>query len=167
MTMVIPKTAVGVFYDRAAAEKAVEELRRAGFGPDQLGVAVREAAPAPADKAPAGTHTEEGAVTGVVAGGTLGGLLGAVAVGVIPGIGPVLAASLLAGILGGVGAGATAGGLLGALIGHGIPEDEARQYEQDLAAGRTIVTVKSQERHDEAVAILLRHGARGKGSPLV
>jgi hypothetical protein len=56
---------------------------------------------------------------------------------------------------------------LGGLIGHGIPEEDARHYEQEIAAGKTIVTVKAGDRYDQAVDILRRHGAYGKGSPLV
>jgi hypothetical protein len=168
MTAAVRTTAVGVFYEPGQAERAVEDLKRAGFTPEQIGVAVRKEAGdnAPA-REPAGTLAEEGAVTGVLTGGALGALAGAVATGLIPGVGPVLVVGLLAGILGGAGAGATAGGLIGGLIGHGIPEEEAKHYEQELAAGRTIVTVKADGRYAQAVEVLRRHGAYGKGSPLV
>src|SRR5262249_1151276 len=82
---------------------------------------------------------------------------GAGARGLMPGVGPVIAAGILAGTLGGAGAGATAGGILGALIGHGVPEADARHYEQEVAAGKTIVTVKADGRYDEAVNILRKH----------
>ena len=38
-------------------------------------------------------------------------------------------------------AGAAVAGLAGALIGYGIPEDEAKYYQGEFEAGRTIVTV--------------------------
>jgi hypothetical protein len=168
MTSALRTTAVGVFYDRAQADQAVEELCRSGFRQDQIGVAVRDAPKEEPAEHPAGTKTEEGATTGVLTGGTLGALAGAVATGLIPGLGPVIAAGLLVGILGGAAAGATAGGVLGALIGHGIPEEEARHAEEEFAAGRTIVTVKAgSDRYADAVAVLRRHGAYGKGSPLL
>ncbi len=168
MTAAVRTTAVGVFFDHDQANAAVEELHRSGFGSDQVGVAVPKVKPdeAAAAGSPGGTHTEEGAAAGVVTGGALGAVAGAVASSLIPAVGPALAIGILAGAFGGAAAGATAGGLLGALIGHGIPEDEARHYEREFAAGRTIVTIKAGDRYDEAVKVLRRHGAYGKGSPL-
>jgi hypothetical protein len=93
---------------------------------------------------------------------------GAVAAGVIPGVGPVITAGILAAALtGGAAAGAVAGGLIGTLIGLGIPEEEAHFYQGEFEAGRTILTVKAGPRFDEAIAILRRYGAYGKGSPLI
>jgi hypothetical protein len=168
MTAAVPTTAVAVFFEHEKAEKALDALHHAGFRPDQIGVAVRKGE-ATQEKPPesSGSKTEEGAVTGVVAGGALGALAGAVATGLIPGVGPIIAAGILAGTLGGAGAGATAGGVLGALIGHGVPEADARHYEQEVAAGKTIVTVKADGRYNEAVDILRKHGEYGKGSPLI
>ncbi len=153
-------TAVGVFDRPTQAESAVDELRRAGFPPDQIRVAVRGenvlVNTAPDDS---GTKTEEAAAAGAVTGGTVGAVVGALATGFVPGAGPVIAGSLLTGVLAGAAVGATAGGILGALVGMGIPEDEARYYEQEMEAGRTIVTVKAENRYTEAVQILRRHGA--------
>jgi hypothetical protein len=59
-------------------------------------------------------------------------------------------------VLGGAAAGATAGGVLGALLGLGIPEEQARQYEQEFLAGRTVVVVQAAGRAAEALAILRR-----------
>ena len=55
-------------------------------------------------------------------------------------------------------------GLAGTLIGWGIPEEEARYYDSELGAGRTIVTVKADGRADEAWNILMRHGAYDKST---
>jgi hypothetical protein len=170
MTAVRRSTVVGIFEDAKMAEKAVTELGRAGFPTDRIGVAVRqpkvveENIPPPHE-----TKAEEGGLTGVLAGGLLGGLLGAgaIALGVIPGVGPILGVGLLAAVTGGVTAGAVAGGLVGALVGMGIPEEEAHYYHDQIQAGRTIVTVQADDRHDEAVAILRRCGALGKGGPLI
>jgi flagellar motility protein MotE (MotC chaperone) len=51
-------------------------------------------------------------------------------------------------------------GLIGALIGLGIPEEEARYYEGEFQAGRTLVTACPEGRREEAADILRRHGAR-------
>jgi hypothetical protein len=139
---------IGVFSDHQQAERYVEDLKRAGFRDDQIGVARRGREEA---------SVEETAAAGALTGGTIGVLAGvAVAVGLIPGIGPVMAGGLLAGILGGA-VGASAGGLLGALIGLGISEELARHYESELTAGRTLVVVKAAGRYPDALTILRRH----------
>ncbi|HEY7424514.1 MAG TPA: hypothetical protein VH682_09820 [Gemmataceae bacterium] len=149
-------TAVGVFEDRTHAEYAVEELQRRGFPADQISVLIPDApsgieTPPLAEKTKAG----EGAATGAAAGAALGGLVGAALVSaVIPGVGPVFSSGLLAAALGGTLTGLAGGGLVGALIGLEIPEEEARGYEREFHSGRSIVTVRTGERYDEAVALL-------------
>ena len=160
MAMTERSTVVGVFDDRDEAELAIGALRRAGFRDADIGFAVRggtEAGTIPVH--PIGAEGGTGAATGAVTGGVVGGLLGALAAGLIPGIGPVLAGGLLAGVLGGGLVGAVAGGLLGALTGMGVPEEEARYYDQEFQAGRAILTVKADGRFAEAQAILRRLGA--------
>jgi uncharacterized protein (TIGR02271 family) len=157
-------TVVGVFEDRPQADAAVSELRKAGFREDQIGVASRQAEgegeAATTTTGEQGTKWETGAITGALAGAGLGGLVGlGIMAGVIPVIGPVIAGGTLAVILANAAGGAAIGGLLGALTGAGIPEEEARYYQGEFEAGRTLVTVTADGRYDEAVAILRRHGA--------
>jgi hypothetical protein len=159
-------TFVGVFDDRLQADRAVDELRRAGFRDDQIGVAMRyDAGDATiggtADAADAdGTHAGSGAITGVLTGLGLGALAGfGVLSGVIPVIGPAIAGGTLGVILSNAAAGAGVGGLVGALVGAGIPEDEAHYYQGEFESGRTIVTVRADRRGDEAMAIFRRYGA--------
>ncbi len=103
---------------------------------------------------------EEGAVTGAVSGAGLGALIAGAAPSVIPGIGPVIAIGTLAVVvLGGTAAGAAAGGIIGALVGMDVPEEEARRYEQEFRAGRTLVTVRADGQYEQAAAILRRHDA--------
>jgi hypothetical protein len=167
MTAVIPTTAVGVFRDPAQAAQAIEDLKRAGFRADQIGVAARHTEVRKAEVAGPKSMAPEGGAVGAVAGGTVGAVLGAVATGMIPGVGPIIAAGLLAGVVGGAAAGAVAGGVLGTLIGLGLSEEDARFYEAELHGGRTLVTVQAGDRYDAAVAILRNHGAYGKGKPLL
>ena len=155
-------TVVGVFEDRRQADSAVRELRQSGFREDQIGVAGRraEGETPEAMTAEQGTHWEAGAATGALAGAGLGGLVGlGIIAGVIPVIGPVLAGGTLTAILANVAGGAAIGGLVGALVGADIPEEEARHYQGEFEAGRTIVTVKTDGRYDEAASIVRRHGA--------
>jgi hypothetical protein len=149
-------TAVEIFADRTHAEYAVEELKRHGFRDDQIGFLVPDAAKGiePPPSLP-GTKTEEGAATGAVAGATVGGLLGAaLATAAIPGVGVVIAGGLMAGALSGAVAGLAGGGIVGALVGLRIPEDHARHYERAFHSGRTLVTVRADDRYEEAVAVL-------------
>jgi len=152
-------TVVGVFSDRTEAEQAIHDLKQAGFRDDQIGIAARD------NSHPEGTvtHADGGdaggaTASGAIGGGVLGGILGALAAGLIPGIGPVLAGGILAGVLGGAAVGAAAGGILGALTSMGVSEDDARYYEDEFKGGRTLVTVKADDRYDEARTILHSHG---------
>src|SRR5919199_6903945 len=156
-------TVVGVFENRTQAERAVDELHRAGLRDDQIGYAAHggEAPEGSTNWQTAGPgEAGEGAAKGLATGAGIGAILGALATGLIPGIGPVIAGGLLAGIATGAVAGAAAGGLLGALVGSfGVPEEEARYYDEEFRAGRTIVTVKANGRYDEAQSIVRRYGA--------
>ena len=160
MTMTGRSTVVGVFEDRAAAERAIEELHRAGFNDDQIGYVVRDNR-GTTDTVTGGQKTlaGEGAATGAISGGVVGGVLGAAAALLIPGFGPAIAGGILATTLGGAAIGAAAGGILGALVGMGIPEEEARYYQSAFEAGSVLVTVQAPGRQREALDILHRSGA--------
>lgn len=158
MTMTDRSTVVGVFTDRAMAERAIEQLHQAGFHDEQIGYVSRDSQVSTV--APeASNDTAAGAATGAVSGGVLGGVLGAAAALLIPGFGPAIAGGILAATLGGAALGAVAGGLVGALTGMGIPEEEARYYQDEFETGRTIVTVKTDGRYEEALNILRQNGA--------
>lgn len=148
-------TYVGVFEDRTAADRAARDLRTAGFKDDEIGYAWRD------DK---GVHKEgdtkagELATGGALTGAALGGLAGAAAAGLIPGIGPIVAGGILASTLTGAAVGSAAGGVTGALVGMGIPDDEAKYYDDEFKQGRTLMTVRSPERYDLAGDTIRRGG---------
>lgn len=153
-------TVVGVFEDRQHAQQAVNELRRLGFREDQIGVAARDGeikgAHAVGDR---GSHAATGAVAGVATGAGVGALWGlGILAGLLPGIGPAIAGGTLGVLLSSAAAGAAVAGLAGALIGLGIPEEEAKYYEGEFKAGRTIVTVNAGDRYDQALAVVRRFG---------
>jgi hypothetical protein len=150
-------TVVGVFSNRSDAERALDDLAVAGFKDDQVGILTRSVTPAGNDvtRESKGSQAGEGAATGAL----VGGLVGAAASLLIPGVGPVIAGGILASALGTAVVGAAAGSILGGLVGLGVPEEEARYYEGEFKAGRTLVTVKSDSRWEEARAILRRAGA--------
>ena len=154
-------TVVGVFEDRADADKAVAALHKAGFTSDQIGVAMRHTEGSAAEVVDEeGSHAGSGAVTGMMAGLGLGALAGlGVLAGVIPVVGPAIAAGTLGVILSNAAAGAGIAGLVGALVGAGVPEHEAAYYQGEFESGRTIVTVAAGDQAGEATAILRRFGA--------
>ncbi len=148
-------TAVAVFKDHARADRAVDDLKRAGFRDDQIGVVARNTR---SNEAEAGSQWEEGTVTGLLAGTGLGALVGlGILAGIVPGIGPIITAGTLT-FLASTAGGAAIGGVVGAFVGLGLPESEARYYENEVKEGRTVVTVKADGRSSEATAILQRHG---------
>jgi len=86
----------------------------------------------------------EGATTGGITGGIIGGVLGLLAgIGAlaIPGLGPFIAAGPLMATLAGIGSGGTIGGIIGGLVGAGIPEYEAKRYENRLKEGGVLLSV--------------------------
>jgi hypothetical protein len=160
----------GLFTDRDEAVKAIDDLKAAGFRPEDVGVAMRDRDAQGELVEETGTRAAEGAASGAVGGGVLGGLVGfLVGLGAlaIPGIGPVVAGGALASAFGlaggtavaGAGIGAAAGGIVGALVGMGIPKEEAEYFERGFRAGGVLVTVNGGDRAAEARTVLERHGA--------
>lgn len=182
------KRAIGVFAHRRDAEAALTELRDAGFPMDHISLIAKDAdhndriagvdMHSRADTktgAKTGVKTgnkaddgaKAGAATGAAAGG-LGGLLVGLGALAIPGIGPVIAggalATALATTLTGGAIGAAAGGVTGALVGLGIPENQAKVYNDRLNRGDYLVIVDGTEdevRHAET--ILKRRGIQEWG----
>src|SRR5215211_5275790 len=153
-----PGTVVGLFRDTAQVERAIRDLKAAGFSDNQIGVLMQDRAEERRLATDTGTKAGEGAAAGAVGGGVVGGVIGLLAgVGAlaIPGIGPIIAGGALASTLAGAGIGAAAGGLIGALVGMGIPEEDARYYETGLREGGLLVTVDAGANAADARRILL------------
>src|SRR4029079_16072887 len=92
-------TIAGLFGEREAAVAAINDLKDAGFRPDDVGVAMRDRTDQGDLAEETGTKAAEGATAGALGGGLLGGLVGfLVGIGAlaIPGIGPVVAGGALA-----------------------------------------------------------------------
>jgi hypothetical protein len=148
-------TVVGVFADQAQADRAIGALEQAGFTDQQLGFVRRGEKTSTGGKT---ADTLKGVASGVAGGGVLGGILGAAAALLIPGVGPAVAGGILAVTLGGAAIGAAAGGLTGALTNLGVSEEEARYYQGEFEAGRTLVIVRAENRQQEASEIMRRFG---------
>ncbi len=150
-----------LFPDRSMAERAINDLKDAGFRGEDIGVAMRNQEGQKEMARETGTNAAKGATSGAISGGVLGSVAGfLVGIGAlaIPGVGPVIAGGVLATTLAGAGIGAAGGGIIGALVGLGIPEEHAKYYESGFRSGKVLVTV-SGNRLDEAYNILQRDGA--------
>jgi hypothetical protein len=163
-------TAIGVFPDRERARDAIVALKHAGFGDHEIGIisrgmGSRDDLELPDD--PTHSRWEEGTGIGAAAGATTGLGLGlAVAAGLMPPIGPVVAGGTLMALIASAGAGTMVGSVLGGLIGLGVPEDEAAYYDEEFRTGRTLVTCRAENRHDEAMAIMRQYGAVERAAAL-
>lgn len=151
------------------ASRIVNDLKAAGFSKDDVSVmfgdkrSSKEFAHEKNTKAPEGATT--GAATGGLLGGALGWLAGAGAIA-IPGIGPLIAAGPIMAALGGAAVGAATGGIAGGLIGLGIPEYEAKRYENRVREGNILVSVHSDNTDEtrRAKEIFERNGAEDIGT---
>ena len=155
-------TAVGYFRDRDQASAAYTDLLANGFSREDVSVMSRGAEDK-AGQAPEGAgHEHVTPGEGAAAGGLVGLLLGAAAM-LIPGIGPIvavgpLAAGLAGAVTGGV-TGTVVGGLGGALTRAGVPEHDARYYEERFKEGGVLLSVQAGPgTYEIARAILERHG---------
>jgi hypothetical protein len=161
-------TRVGVFATREAADRAVAELRAAGYKDSQIGLVHKdERGRTVKTDATGANNAGEGAAIGAATGAAAGAAIGAgIVAGVIPVIGPVLAIGTLGTILLNAAGGAAVAGLAGALIGWGIPEEDAKYYEGEVKAGRYLVTVDCGTGND-ARDVLTRAGGYSRPVPPV
>jgi len=158
------KSVFAIINSTSQAEQVVERLQASGFSSSDISVLLpdthgkHDMGHVKATKAP------EGATTGGVAGGLTGGALGLLAgIGAlaIPGLGPFIAAGPIMAALGGASVGAATGGLVGALVGMGIPEIEAKRYENKLRDGSYLIAVDADDddQEDRAKEIFKAAGA--------
>jgi uncharacterized membrane protein len=151
----MPKTITAVFNTREEYESALRRLEQEGIMQDQVTLLISEEGRARHFGLVESTKTPEGAVAGATVGGLLGALyLGLASAGtiLIPGLNLVASGALI-GSLAGLGAGAAAGGFVGALVGLGIPEHEAKLYEEKLRGGCMLLAVETRS---DAVADKVR-----------
>jgi len=148
------KTVVGFFDSYPQAQRAIDELVRNGFRRDDINIITNKER-----YQEVGREDAHGAAVGATAGAVLGGAAGLVAA-MIPGVGPVLAAGPLIAALVGAGAGAVAGGIIGALVDAGVPEEDARLYEEGVRRGGTLLMVRADnEMASRAAQIMNQAGA--------
>ena len=138
------KSVFGIATSLGQAERIVETLQNSGFPTSDISVLLPDTSGhgdfGHVKTTRASEATAAGATTGGIAGGAIG-LLAGIGALAIPGLGPFIAAGPLMAALSGAAVGATAGGVVGGLIGLGIPEIEAKRYEDSLKKGNYLVSV--------------------------
>lgn len=162
----------GLFRDRDSAERAYGSLSERGYGKDDVNLMMSDDTrnkyfSDDDDDSELGTKAWEGAGKGAAIGGGVGATLGAIAaIGTtlaLPGLGLLIAGPIAAG-LAGAGAGSLTGGLIGALIGYGIPEEQAKHYEQGIREGGIVMGV--QPRSDEDADYFEKNWRENRGESI-
>ena len=138
---------VGIFFDRASAERAVGNLKAGGLSPKSIHVLVPDSEPLVA-KMPMSEAEQPG--MGKAIGGVIGGAVGvasgaeigaaAAASALLPVAGPAIAIGIVGGVLLSL-SGAAVGGALENALESGLPKDELFVYEEALRRGYAIVVV--------------------------
>ncbi|HEY7543177.1 MAG TPA: hypothetical protein VIF11_23765 [Methylomirabilota bacterium] len=158
---------VGIFFDRASAERAVNNLRAVGLSPKSIHVLVPGSEPLTA-RVPTSEAEQPG--MGKAIGGVLGGAVGAAsgaevgaaaaASALLPVAGPAIAIGIVGAVLLSLG-GAAVGGALENALETGLPRDELFLYEDALRRGYVIVliTPADADEHQRAVAVMEGSGA--------
>ncbi|MGB3510755.1 MAG: general stress protein [Microcoleaceae cyanobacterium] len=141
---VLNRRAVGLFYSRDEAEKAIKAIKNAGFDTNKISLFAKDADKVEGiqkETTETGNEAPEGAGIGATTGAVLGGIAGLlVGIGTLalPGVGAIVVAgeaSAIASTLAGAGIGAASGALIGALTGLGIPEEQAKIYSDRVTGG--------------------------------
>jgi hypothetical protein len=156
------------FYDRASADRAIEDLKNAGIDPKNISVVMTNETRGRYFPDDADLH---GADVAVAAGGgaAIGGALGAIAGGVLlsgavivatgGAAAPFVLAGPLVGALAGGAMGVAVGTLVGALVAAGLSEDEARTIEGDVQRGAVVLVAQVPDADEQRVCeILIRDG---------
>ena len=159
-----------VVRDRGDANRTYEWLQEHGYSSSEINVLMSDKTRASfgdkgtEGKIKSGDKSLEGVATGGTIGTAIGATLGAIlAIGtsvVVPGLGLIVAGPIIAGLAAG-GAGAVAGGLVGGLVGLGIPESNAKAYEEALNTGGVVFGVVPHTAEDgtKIKSYLEKHGA--------
>ena len=163
--MSIVSTVTATFHDRAAMERAVDDLIGAGFPRDDISVVMSNDT---RERSFGGRSDVHGVniANGTVGGGAVGGSASAIAGGVLISSATIAATSAAAvpsflagpdaGDLAGGGAGAAFGSVIGALIAAGVPDVEARAIQTDVRDGGVILAVRSTDSQEAQTRSILR-----------
>lgn len=140
-----------VFDSHDEADRAIDELRRAGVRDSALSVIARHDGKTTTTSGTGETEEHGGSIVrGLLGGGALGAGLGVAALA-IPGVGPLAAAGAIAAAVvpetmaAGAAIGAAAGGLGEALSKHGVSDEDSRYYQDRIGNGGVFVSVDTRD----------------------
>jgi hypothetical protein len=143
------------FRDKESADKAYAKLLEKGYTERDIHVLMSDETRKKLGGKDVKLEHGNKALQGAGVGGAVGGAVGATILGVaaaatsiaFPGIGLVVAGPIAGALIGGA-AGATAGGIAGTLVGMGIPEDQAKVFDEDLRHGSIVLGVSPKDEAD-------------------
>lgn len=153
----------GILDNEIQLRDMLTDLHARGIGEDDISILMSENTRHKYFAMDDDTKAPEGTSIGGLSGGIIGAIIGSLSVVgtvLIPGVGLLVAGPLL-GALAGAGIGGAAGGLVGALVGSGIPEHEAKFYEDAIKKeGNIFILVHVHKDDEKSVrAIFERYGA--------
>jgi hypothetical protein len=135
----------GIARDRSHALAAMEKLVASGVSHDAVSVLGAHNKESESVAIEGGAHAAHGSFSGGNIGGGIGWLVG-LSTFAIPGIGLIAAAGPIVGFLAGIAIGRALGNNAGAMIEEmGINDASVPTYDQALAAGRFILSVRCQD----------------------
>jgi len=159
------KSVIAILDSQLKTENAVNALQKRGVPSSAISVLLPDKDGTRDFAHEHNTKAPEGAVAGAGTGGVIGGTLGVLAgIGAlaIPGLGPFIAAGPLMAALSGAAAGAAIGGIGGALIGLGIPEHEAKFFNEEINQGGILVGVYAHKDRVHLAREVLESSGAGK-----
>ncbi len=148
------------FKTRTAVEDAIDRLVVEGFSEDDFSVLVTDSTRS-SFAIKEGDKSGDYAATGASAGGAFGAFAALLmAASVIPTGGlSLVAIGPIAATLAGLGAGGLAGGLIGSLVGAGIPEHEAKVFENSIREGNILLAIQVDDNEERKLAEKILHDA--------
>ncbi len=162
----MPKTVFVLFDNSQQADEAISKLQASGYKPEDISIITKETGVVRKEKIDenrtehVGGRTLKGAGIGLVA-----GLIVGAAAFTIPGVGAILVGGPLLATLGLSGVAATtvaggitgllAGGIIGTLVGLGVPEEQAKIYEERIKEGAILLAVPAQKGQEKEIRKIL------------
>jgi hypothetical protein len=151
------RTIAGQFPERRMAERAIAELRAAGFDPNRMSIVETEREESGPPPGEAVKRFTGGSVLGIVIGAVVGAIVGLIVAALVAASGRwTLVAVVVC-----AAAGACIGWLIVGLGASGVPIEEAEYRRERMEQGRVLLTMNAQGRDAEARDIVRRSGARG------
>jgi hypothetical protein len=136
------KVVIGIFDDYVIAGDAVEAIKTAGFGLDQISIVGRDLDDMrPVTSHVVGSDRVDPTVTKMTLGGAAAGFVVGLASMALPGVGALFVAGPIMAAISGAAAGTYIGFLTGALTHFDVPQYQADIYESHLTAGKVLVAV--------------------------